>query len=324
MYLLGISPKKLVVVPIVFVIQMSFAQEAPKEYFTLIEKADSLYHTNSPQQAAHTYTRAFKSNGWMGYIPDLYSAAKAWAKIGNLDSAFRKLDRVVTYANHRDFKDYKDFHNEPAFKSLYQDARWKELLRRAEERFSNPLILRLDTIFQDDQKHRLAIDSVFSEYGADSPEAQRILEKMNETDSINLIKVKEIINNYGWLGREEVGQTGNNTLFLVIQHADSATQVNYLPLMRRAVQDGKAEASQLALLEDRVALIQGREQIYGSQIGVDEETGEHYVLPLIDPSNVDKRRASVGLQPLSEYATEWGIHWNVEDYKKQTEEMVRH
>jgi hypothetical protein len=37
---------------------------------------------------------------------------------------------------------------------------------------------------------------------------------------------------------------------------------------------------------------------------------------LEDPDNVDKKRASVGLEPLAEYASNWGIVWDVEQYKK--------
>jgi len=86
--------------------------------------------------------------------------------------------------------------------------------------------------------------------------------------------------------------------------------------MREAVKHGKAQASNLALLEDRVALGQGKKQIYGSQIGRDPETQLYYVSPLEDPDNVDKRREAVGLQPLAEYVSRWQIKWDVEQYKK--------
>ena len=109
---------------------------------------------------------------------------------------------------------------------------------------------------------------------------------------------------------------GNSTLFLVIQHADIATQEHYLPMMREAVTNGDAFGSDLALLEDRVALRQGKRQIYGSQIGR-ENTGEFYVSPLDDPDHVDERRAAVGLEPLANYVANWDIKWDVEAYKNQ-------
>ena len=86
--------------------------------------------------------------------------------------------------------------------------------------------------------------------------------------------------------------------------------------MREAVKNGKAQGSSLALLEDRVAIGQGKRQIYGSQIGRDIQTLEYYVLPLEDPDNVDKRRAEVGLGPLADYVRNWNMTWDPEQYKK--------
>ena len=40
-----------------------------------------------------------------------------------------------------------------------------------------------------------------------------------------------------------------------------------------------------------------------------------YVSPMIDPDNVDQRRAEVGLQPLADYVRRWNIIWDVEQYK---------
>jgi hypothetical protein len=64
-----------------------------------------------------------------------------------------------------------------------------------------------------------------------------------------------------------------------------------------------------------VALGQGKRQIYGSQIGYDPITGQAIVLPLDDPENVDKRRASVGLQKLAGYVSRWDMVWDAKKYK---------
>ena len=50
----------------------------------------------------------------------------------------------------------------------------------------------------------------------------------------------------------------------------------------------------------------------------DEETEEYYVSPLIDPENVNKRRAEVGLGPIEEYITNWGMTWDLEKHKEKT------
>ena len=113
----------------------------------------------------------------------------------------------------------------------------------------------------------------------------------------------------------------NSTLFLVIQHSDLKVQEKYLPMMREAVAKKKASSSSLALLEDRVALRQGKRQIYGSQIGRKPNGGDYYVSPLEDPDNVDKRRVAVGLGSLESYISRWNIKWDVEAYKTMLPEI---
>ncbi|HEY4968039.1 MAG TPA: DUF6624 domain-containing protein [Puia sp.] len=176
-------------------------------------------------------------------------------------------------------------------------------------------------IEQDDQGPRMQLDSISGQYAGDSSLLMKQLsfnsKIMKYNDSIDLLKVRSILDKYGWLGPDEIGDDGCSTLFLVIQHADLKTQENYLPTMRAAVNAGKAKASRLALLEDRVALRQGRKQIYGSQIYLNVITKEMYVLPLLDPNNVNLRRSKVGLQSMEEYMQgNFNMKWDISQYYK--------
>jgi hypothetical protein len=186
----------------------------------------------------------------------------------------------------------------------------------AQTAFNDTLAKQLEIVYNDDQIYRQQLDSVQKKHGGKSNEMQTLWHKLNQQDSINEIKVKAILDKYGWLGSNVIGVNGNNALFLVIQHADLSTQEMYLPMMKEAVKNRNAKASSLALLEDRVALRQGKKQIYGSQVSWNMETNEYFVLPLIDPDNVDKRRADVGLPPLERYLSNWNMKWDVEQYKK--------
>lgn len=56
-----------------------------------------------------------------------------------------------------------------------------------------------------------------------------------------------------------------------------------------------------AYLTDRVAMNEGRPQIYGTQIS-DVKDGEGVPWPIADPQQLDARRASVGLPPFAECA----------------------
>lgn len=179
------------------------------------------------------------------------------------------------------------------------------------------LIAKLDTIYQEDQIYRRQLGDIEKKYGQNSKEMMAQWQLIREKDQNNIAKVTKILDEHGWLGPDVIGIKGSEALFLVIQHSTLQIQDKYLPMMREAVNMGNAKASSLALLEDRVALGKGNKQIYGSQIGRNPQTGKYYVLPLIDPDNVDKRRAEVGLKPLQEYISIWGMTWDVEEYKQK-------
>lgn len=193
---------------------------------------------------------------------------------------------------------------------------------KIEARYNKPLKEKLETILISDQGIRRDWDIIEKKYGVESTESDSIRKIAHTIDSINLIAIKEVLDKEGWLGADIVGKQGNMCLFLVIQHSDLQTQKKYLPMMREAVKNNKAKASSLALLEDRVALGEKKPQTYGSQIGYDKSTKKFYVLLLSDPDNVDKRRKKMGLGLLADYVKNWGIIWNVEDYKKELPRLI--
>ena len=192
---------------------------------------------------------------------------------------------------------------------------------KAAASFDPVLAAQLDSIFTDDQQGRMLVEPVERQKGFDSKEVKEMWAEINRKDSINVIKVCNILDTRGWPGPDVVSLTGAQALFLVIQHANIRIQEKYQPMMRDAVKDHRAQPSALALLEDRVALREGRKQIYGSQVGMDN--GKYYLSPLEDPDHVDERRASVGLQPLANYLAHWNLVWDVEVYKKQLPQIEK-
>jgi hypothetical protein len=318
--------KKLTVLTILSLLAFnsSFGQDITK-YSEIIKEAWSLYESKDYLKSGEMYSDAFDALGGKGMVNDRYNAACSWALANKPDSAFVQLFKIAENGN---YTNYGHITTDPDLNSLHNDERWAKVITivksnkdKEEANFDKPLVAILDTIFQEDQKYRQQIQGIEEKYGWESDEMKSHWKIINEKDSINLIKVKKILDDRGWLGADVIGYQGNSTLFLVIQHADIETQEKYLPMMREAVSKGNAEASSLALLEDRVALRKGEKQIYGSQVGRDQETGEYYVLPLIDPENVNQRRAKVGLGTIQDYISNWGMTWDVEEYKKKLPEI---
>lgn len=158
----------------------------------------------------------------------------------------------------------------------------------------------LEKISIADQQYRLQWDSIMNKNGMNSPEFIDLIKKMNLQDSINLLTVGKILDQYGWLSKEQTSVDASEALFLVIQHAPLPAQLKYLPVLKKAVANKKAKATDYALLVDRTNMYQGLFQIYGSQLNYDAK-GVLHIFPIMDEPNVDKRRASVGLPSMQTY-----------------------
>jgi len=63
---------------------------------------------------------------------------------------------------------------------------------------------------------------------------------------------------------------------------------------------GELQRSNLALSEDRIDMIQGRPQRYGSQLQMGKG-GKLELYPLLDARQVDTWRAEMDLEPLAAY-----------------------
>lgn len=148
-----------------------------------------------------------------------------------------------------------------------------------------------------------------------------LIEKVEIKQAQNLVIVSYILDTYGWLGAEEVGQTATNALFLTIQHNDLKTQIKYLPLLHKAVLEEKANASDVAMLEDRMAVKRGIKQKYGSQLPPHPITEKPMVWPIDNPNVVDDLRLKIGLPPMSEYVSWWEIKWDLKQHLEYTNEL---
>lgn len=281
------------------------------DYSSNINKADSLYQAKEYRASLKAFEAAFSFEK-KDYL-HLYNAGCTAALAGENSKAFEFLDAAIDHG----WTNVQHFMNDRDLASLHQDENWNNLIRKAQRKNDElkaiyaPVQAELLRILEEDQGPKNAFHATSDPHKRDS--LKRVGMKL---DSINLIKVKSILETYGWVGIDKIGLEANRAIFLSIQHADLATQEKYLPMMREAVRKGDAFSNQLALLEDRVLIRQGKKQIHGSQVELDQNTGRYIVSPIDDPYNVDNRRASVGLQPLSEYLQNWEIMWDAEEHKR--------
>lgn len=156
-------------------------------------------------------------------------------------------------------------------------------------------------MLQLDQGGREEITRIREQFGNTSPEMDSAWEKQTSIDKRNMSRLEGIIAHFGWPGISTFGQEAATAAFLILQHSDLEQQKKYLPNFRTAVEAGEARSSSYALLYDRVLMGEGKKQLYGSQLRLNEESGGYYLWPIDDDANVDQRRVALDMPPLAEY-----------------------
>lgn len=129
---------------------------------------------------------------------------------------------------------------------------------------------------------------------------------MKSVHEKNNKRIKEIIREYGWPGYSLVGKDGCHAAWLIVQHAilEPELQKNALALLKHAANSNEADMKMVAFLEDRLLMIEGKPQIYGTQYIVDKTTNRLVPYKIADAENVNARRAKIGMELLEEKTQE--------------------
>ncbi len=146
-----------------------------------------------------------------------------------------------------------------------------------------------------DQADRLGFSDAMK--SNDRAYAQRLM----TADSLRTTRLQAIVGRHGWPTVALVGHDGVNAAWLVLQHSpDASWQGEMLPVLERAARAGELPTGDVAQFEDRVLVQSGRPQRYGSSFTIVE--GSLVPAPIENESQVDARRAAVGLPSMAEYA----------------------
>lgn len=126
-------------------------------------------------------------------------------------------------------------------------------------------------------------------------------EAMKELHNKNAKILNEIIDTIGYPTADKVCREASDATWLVIQHAIGQPDFmkKCLKLLEIAVSENKANSKNLAYLTDRVAVLEGKPQLYGTQFDWDE-SGELSPNDFDDLIKVNQRRKSIGLNSLEE------------------------
>jgi hypothetical protein len=154
---------------------------------------------------------------------------------------------------------------------------------------TNPQLAKLvDSLYQADQ-HTAKIQPTDSAVAA----YQRAIRS-------NFPYIKQMLDQHGYPGYDLLGKESADNYFLLVQHSDFDVpfQKRALKLMKEQIRKQNASGKNFAFLTDRVNINEGKPQIYGTQVLM---SGDTKLKPCKDLKKLDKRRKSVGLEPISEY-----------------------
>ncbi|HEY9105177.1 MAG TPA: carboxypeptidase-like regulatory domain-containing protein [Roseateles sp.] len=162
---------------------------------------------------------------------------------------------------------------------------------------------RLQQMVQRDQAARQALQA--AQQQGDAPRIEKTERDMQEVGRANQAQLAQWLQARDFPRAADVGFDGVGAFWLLLQHAPDL-MAPCLPQLRAAAAAGELQRSNLALSEDRLAMVQGRPQRYGSQLQPGKD-GKLEVYPLLDPAKVDAWRAERDLEPLADYLKHFGL-----------------
>ena len=145
-----------------------------------------------------------------------------------------------------------------------------------------------------------AVDSLMAAYG-----------RMQAVDAENQRVVSELLEGGGW--PEGLSEAANETIWLVIDHADLEMQKRWMPLIEEQMAAGTISKSSYATLLDRMLMRENRPQRYGTQTcsltHIVEADSTHmeqriWLWPVEQPERLDSLRKVMGLAPIATYLRE--------------------
>lgn len=125
---------------------------------------------------------------------------------------------------------------------------------------------------------------------------------LDQKDSLNMVVVEKIFQDYGYPGKSLVGESSQSIAASVLQRSPEKIE-RYLPVVLEAAAAGELPSVEAATLQDMDRMIRNEPQIYGTQAVM--KNNEAYIWPVENPENVNQRRKEAGFkQSLEDYGKE--------------------
>lgn len=166
-----------------------------------------------------------------------------------------------------------------------------------DKEYVKKILAEMDTI---DQKVR---EEVIEEFGPDLISHPEVLQLMSSMDDFHTVKMKEILQQYGWITISQFGEIADDQAWLLVQHSgDLFFQEGCLFVLGNLVDQGETSKKNYAYLYDRVAIqspVLGKQR-YGTQFNL--INNKFMLFPYEGTmEELNQRRAEMGLNNEDEY-----------------------
>lgn len=139
-----------------------------------------------------------------------------------------------------------------------------------------------------------------SKHGRESPLTKAIWQFKESISKQNIRILDSLINKYGWPEKSLVA-SARVIPFLLVQHADLATQKRYLPQFEYQWSQGKIPFNWIAMLTDRILLRERKPQKYGSQSVWNPHLQKYVLYYVENPDSMNILRMEMGIgSPISQ------------------------
>ena len=271
--------------------------------------ADSLLRAGAIGTAVEEYRNMYLQNRTDRLV--IYNYACALSLAGQPDSAISYLEKVV------EINPSVSILTDPDLLAARESPGWEAfengLIAALNEKTGNSIrdidyAISLWRLLCLDQAGFYEMGIAVRNLGPGSPVVTALRRMQAMQNEKNLAELEVLLDSKGWPEKSQVGSEASEAAFYVLQHANAAAQLKYLPLFDAACRRNEGNWQQYALMFDRMRINNNLPQRYGTHAILDNGTsGELKLYPLEDESRVDEWRMEKGLEPLNDYLARTGI-----------------
>ncbi len=192
----------------------------------------------------------------------------------------------------------------------WENVKIKEGMGRRTTTINFDLKKQLEDIFENDQKYRLIMDaktprkrdSLMVVFGVPKDSVGTdFFAKQQQLDQENLVRIEQIIAQYGYPGKSLVGEINKDVAWSVIMHSKSVAK--YIDLIKEAAEKNEMSYPKAAEMEDLYLMLNGLPQKYGTQTAYINDTVTFWPIEDVEYVNTRRKEADFGLT-VQQYAKE--------------------